>query len=187
MIPQPTNPVPDPKPDVIVEQNGLLFNQTQGYLCGYAPIAISDAPGIAAKRKVISATFHRDADFQLTITLTIDYFNEDGSHFLTEELAKETDPKKRSRLQEQFRPYCYPRTTRDSWLDPATGSTRTTENEPVTPGNTPNAVPELAWFQSLNAASLSAMGIDTTGMSYEVIDYVVTIALVRQMDARGQL
>lgn len=181
----PTPPQPDP--DVIVNQNGLLFNVTRGHFTGYAPIPISDAPGINAKRKVVAATFHRDPDFELTITLTIDYFNPDGTHFLTAELAVEADSRRRSVMQQQFAPYQYSRTTRDSYLDPATGSTRTATNVPVTPANTPGAIPELAWFQSLNAASLAGLGIDTTGMTYEVIDYVVTIALVMQMDGRGQL
>ena len=182
---QPTDP---PAPvDTIIEQNGLLFNQTKGYFCGFAHIPISDAPGISAKRKVISAEFRRTADFHLTITLVIDYFNEDDSHFLTTHLESETDPRKRQRLQEQFRPYSYERTTRESWIDPATGSTRTAEGLPVTEENTPGAIAELAWFQSLNAEKLALMGIDVTGMSYELIDFVVTIALVQQMDVRGQL
>lgn len=172
-----------PKPDSTGVLNGVPYNFTKRHTMGYAPIKIADQAGLDVDRYVTGITFSRATDHHLIIGITIDYFRRDTlEHFLTWALTQETEGQKQQILREVFKPKYIELSTRDSWIDPVTFSTRTASGERVTPQNTTGAIPELSYLQSITPAQLGM-----TGLPIEMMEIYFLPGYIQQLDSRGQL
>ena len=136
------------------------------------------------------ATFLQMIDtrrLQLELHVQIDYYKE-GKRFV-DWLSVDSgySPKQIQQLVEQYQPRVIVYSTTGSWCDPATGATTTAQNVPISPDNTPGAIPERSFWQNMPDVALEAMGVPVEGLTSLQKQYVTAAFMILALDQRGQL
>ncbi|MBO0947230.1 hypothetical protein [Fibrella forsythiae] len=111
-------------------------------------VAISD------NRKVELLSVVEENDLEMIVQARIKYYAEDGETLMTDWIDQDqTLSEDAKALQKQrFAPYTMaPKSTRDSWVDPATGD--------LVEATAPGAVREIFFYQQLTRTNLTEMGV----------------------------
>ena len=158
-----------------------LLRQPSGAITGI-DLPISPTPLLAdgLQRRVRLKRLTFDADLEISVLFELYICDADGNDLYALYSQDSTlSPFVMRERMARVQPIEIPRTTAGSFRSGATGA--------LVDAETPGAVPELAFFQSMALGHLQAQGLPLTGSEpYLVVVYLMLANIIREKDALGE-
>lgn len=144
------------------------------------PIPVDSTVSMPHKRTLELTALREDFDLEMTVETRVNYYTPDGTMLMVDAIDADStlSPDVKTLSKRTFQSFqLAPKSTRNSWINPATGG-RVVEG-------TAGAIREIQFYQVLSVSSLTNMGIITSAITQpQLMRYRMLAFQLRTIAAR---